>query len=39
MFEDSYAVDIAENADVPLMISLAIVMSMIREHQEKKEKI
>jgi|SRR5258708_1247930 uncharacterized protein YxjI len=36
LFEDSYAVDIAQGVDVPLMISLAIVMSMIREHQSEK---
>ena len=38
LFTDSYGVDIAQGVDVPLMISLAIVMSMIREHQSEKER-
>ena len=38
LFSDSYAVDIAQGVDVPLMISLAIVMEMIREHQSEKER-
>lgn len=36
LFSDSYGVDIAQGVDVPLMISLAIVMEMIREHQSEK---
>lgn len=36
LFSDSYGVDIAQGVDVPLMLSLAIVMEMIREHQSEK---
>lgn len=38
LFRDSYAVDIAQGADVPLMIALAIAIEMIREHQTEKER-
>ncbi|HLI70331.1 MAG TPA: LURP-one-related family protein [Ktedonobacteraceae bacterium] len=38
LFEDSYGVDIAQNADVPLMIALAITIEMIRQHHEDKSK-
>lgn len=36
LFRDSYAVDIAQGVDVPLMIALAIVIEMIRTHQAEK---
>jgi uncharacterized protein YxjI len=36
LFRDSYGVDIAQGVDVPLMISLAICIEMIREHQAEK---
>jgi uncharacterized protein YxjI len=38
LFRDSYAVDIAQGVDVPLMIALAIAIEMIREHQAEKER-
>jgi uncharacterized protein YxjI len=38
LFEDSYAVDIAQDVDVPLMISLAIAIEMIRHHHAEKGK-
>lgn len=37
LFRDSYAVDIAQNVNVPLMIALAIVIEMVRSHQSEKE--
>ena len=37
LFEDSYGVDIAQNVDVPLIISLAIAIEMIRHHHSEKE--
>ncbi len=36
LFEDSYAVDIAQGVNVPLMIALAIAIEMIREHESEK---
>ncbi len=38
LFRDSYAVDIAQGVDVPLMIALTIAIEMIREHQAEKER-
>jgi uncharacterized protein YxjI len=36
LFEDSYAVDIAQGVNVPLMIALAIAIEMIRQHEAEK---
>lgn len=36
LFEDSYAVDVAQGVDVPLMIALAISIEMIRHHEAEK---
>lgn len=38
LFRDSYGVDIAQGVNVPLMLALAIAISMIREHQAEKER-
>ncbi|HEX7735781.1 MAG TPA: LURP-one-related family protein [Ktedonobacteraceae bacterium] len=38
LFADSYGVDIARDSDVPLLISLAIVIEMIRHHHAEKER-
>jgi uncharacterized protein YxjI len=37
LFRDSYAVEVAQNVNVPLMIALAICIEMIRQHQSEKE--
>lgn len=37
LFRDSYAVEVAQNVNVPLMIALAICIEMIRHHQSEKE--
>jgi uncharacterized protein YxjI len=37
LFKDSYGVDIAQNANVPLIIALAIAIEMIRHHHSEKE--
>src|SRR6266568_11911 len=37
LIRDCYAVDIAKDIDVPLMIALAVVIEMVREHQSEKE--
>ncbi len=36
LFRDSYGVDIAQGVDVPFIIALAIVIEMVRIHQEEK---
>jgi len=36
LFRDSYAVEVAQNVDAPFVIALAIVIDMIREHQERE---
>jgi uncharacterized protein YxjI len=38
LLHDFYGVDIAQDVDVPLVISLAITIEMIREHQSEKDK-
>lgn len=36
LFVDSYVVEIAQTADVPLMLALAICIEMIRHHQAER---
>ena len=38
IFRDSYAVDVAPGVDAPFVVALAIVIDMIREHHEHKER-
>lgn len=38
IFRDSYAVDVAQGVDAPFVIALAIVIDMIREHHEHRER-
>lgn len=38
LFEDSYAVEIAQGVSVPLMIALDIAIEMIREHESEKRR-
>jgi uncharacterized protein YxjI len=38
IFRDSYAVDVAPNVDAPFIIALAIVIEMVKEHHEQKER-
>jgi uncharacterized protein YxjI len=38
VFRDSYAVDIAPGVDAPFIIALAIVIEMVKEHHERKER-
>ncbi len=38
LFRDSYAVDVVPNVDAPFIIALAIVIEMVKEHHEQKEK-
>ena len=38
LFRDSYAVEVAQGVDAPFVISLAIVIDMVREHHERKER-
>ena len=38
IFRDSYAVDVAPNVDAPFVIALAIVIEMVKEHHEQKER-
>jgi uncharacterized protein YxjI len=38
VFRDSYAVDVAAGVDAPFIIALAIVIEMVKEHHERKER-
>ena len=38
IFRDSYAVDVAQGVDVPFIIALAVVLEMVRDHHEDKER-
>jgi uncharacterized protein YxjI len=38
LFRDSYAIEVAQGVDAPFVIALAIVIDMIREHHERKER-
>jgi uncharacterized protein YxjI len=38
LLRDHYAVDIAQGIDVPFIISLAVAIEMIREHQAEKDR-
>jgi uncharacterized protein YxjI len=38
IFRDSYAVDVAPNVDAPVIIARAIVIEMVKEHHEQKER-
>lgn len=38
IFRDSYAVDVAPGVDAPFIIGLAIVIEMVKEHHEHKER-
>jgi uncharacterized protein YxjI len=37
IFRDSYTIDVAAGVDAPLIIALAIVIEMVRDHHEKHE--
>ncbi len=38
LFPGSYAIDIAQGVDVPFIIALVIVIEMVKEHHEQKER-
>jgi uncharacterized protein YxjI len=38
LFRDSYAVDVAPGVDVPFIIALAVVIEMVKEHHDEKER-
>lgn len=38
LFRDSYAVDVAPGVDAPFILSLAIIIEMVKEHHERKER-
>jgi uncharacterized protein YxjI len=38
LFSDSYAVETAQDVDVPFVIALTITIEMIRKHEEEKKK-
>lgn len=38
IFRDSYAVDVIQGVDVPFIIALAVVLEMVRDHHEDKER-
>ena len=38
IFRDSYAVDVAQGVDAPFIIALAIVIEMVKDHHEAKER-
>jgi uncharacterized protein YxjI len=38
IFRDSYALDIASGVDAPFIIALAIVIEMVRDHHEERER-
>lgn len=38
IFRDSYALDIAAGVDAPFIIALAIVIEMVRDHHEERER-
>ncbi len=38
IFRDSYALDIADGVDAPFIVALAIVIEMVRDHHEERER-
>lgn len=38
IFRDSYAIDVAQGVDAPFIIALAVVLEMVRDHHEEKER-
>ena len=38
IFRDSYAVDVAQGVDAPFIIALAVVIELVKEHHERKER-
>jgi uncharacterized protein YxjI len=38
IFRDSYAVDVAPGVDAPFIIALAVVIELVKEHHERKER-
>jgi uncharacterized protein YxjI len=38
IFRDSYAVDVAQGVDVPFVVSLALVLEMVKEHHERRDR-
>jgi uncharacterized protein YxjI len=38
IFRDSYAVDVAQGVDVPFVVSLALVLEMVKEHHEHRDR-
>ncbi len=38
LFRDTYAVDVAPGVDAPFVIALAVVIEMVKEHHEEKER-
>ncbi len=38
LFRDSYVIDVAPGVDAPFVIALAVVLEMIKDHHERKER-
>ncbi len=38
LFRDSYAIDIAQGVDDAIIIAVAVVIEMVKEHHEKRDK-